>query len=94
MHEVVPRLVETLASPTKVSHEFGHKPATETLLYPLLTYDPKKRNVETYYLIQIFDKTYEANKNLACTQNGTTILCSLDIFGNKMYFSDCSININ
>ena len=58
MHEVVPRLVETLASPTKVSHEFGHKPATETLLYPLLTYDPKKGILKrVMYLISNFQKT-------------------------------------
>ena len=43
MHEVVPKLAGKLVSPTKVNHEFGHKLATETLLYPLLTYDPKKR---------------------------------------------------
>ena len=51
MHEVVPKSAGKLVSPTKVSHEFGHKPATETLLYPLWTYDPKKRNIEKCYLI-------------------------------------------
>ena len=73
MHEVVPRLVETLASPTKVSHEFGHKPATETLLYPLLTYDPKKGILKrVMYLISNF-------------QNEKTIPYSLDLFGKVLF---------